>query len=143
LHPSALKAVEFDRIVGAVTRIAQTPPGRERLSRLNPAVDAEEVQSGRASTAEAVRFLSGAGEIALRAPAELDAILTGLAVEGRILEPQYLLGFATFLASVDAPVAGVRRNRGLFPLLAGIVDAAVSCERESADGRGKIDASRE
>src|SRR5437764_1872397 len=143
MQQSALKAVEFDRIVDAVTRIAQTPPGRERLSRLHPAVDAEEVSAALASTAEAVRFLSGAGEIALRAPAELDGILTGLAVEGRILEPQYLLGFATFLASVDAAVAGVRRNRGLFPLLAGIVDAAVSFEREIADVRGKIDPSGE
>jgi DNA mismatch repair protein MutS2 len=92
-----------------------------------------------ALTGEAARFLSGTGEIGLRAPADLEAILEALAVEGRALEPLHLLGLATFLGSVDAAVGGIRRARGSFPLLAGVTEPASSFEREIADVRRKID----
>ena len=143
MQSGALKALEFDRIVEAVCRLAQTPPGADHLARLHPLIDARAVSSALATTAETARFLSGAGEIALRAPAELDAILAALAVEGRALEPLHLLGLSTFLASVDATVAGIRRNRAAFPRLGAIVEAAASFEREIADVRRKIDPSGE
>ena len=38
----------------------------------------------------------------LRAPAELEAILDGLQVEGRALEPLRLLGLADYLESIEA-----------------------------------------
>jgi DNA mismatch repair protein MutS2 len=143
MQPAALKALEFDRIVDAVVRLAQTPPGRGRLTRLHPIVDGGEVAAALARTTETVRFLSGTGEIALRAPSELDAIVSALAVEGRALEPQHLLGLATFLGSLDASAAGIRRSRGAFPLLAGVIEPAASFERETADIRRKIDPSGE
>jgi DNA mismatch repair protein MutS2 len=143
MQATALRALEFDRIVDAVRRLAQTPPGDVRLGRLQPSIDPREVATALASTAETARFLSGTGEIALRAPAELDAILTALAVEGRPLEPLALVGLATFLGTVDAAVAGIRRNRAAFPLLGAAVEAAASFEREGADIRRKIDPSGE
>jgi DNA mismatch repair protein MutS2 len=143
MQPSAFRALEFDRIVDAVRRLAQTPPGADRLARLMPSTDLREVAVALAATAETARFLSGIGEIALRAPAELDASLTALAVEGRALDPQGLLGLAMLLGSVDAAVGGIRRNRAAFPLLASVVEPAASFERESADIRRKIDASGE
>jgi DNA mismatch repair protein MutS2 len=139
----ALRALEFDRIVDAVVRLAQTPPGAARLARLQPLIDARAVSSALATTAEGARFLSGAGEIALRAPAELDAILAALAVEGRAHEPLHLIGLSTFLGSVDATVAGIRRHRASFPLLGAVVEGASSFEREIADVRRKIDPSGE
>src|SRR4051812_31673718 len=99
MHAGALKALEFDRIVAAVERLAQTPPGAQRLALLQPLYDAPGVSAALAMTAETARFLSGAGEIALRSPAELDDIVEGLSVEGRALEPAQLLGLATFLGS--------------------------------------------
>src|SRR5262245_32089302 len=102
MHQGALRALEFDRIVEAVERLAQTPPGAARLAQLCPSHDAREVAAALAETAETARFLSGTGEIGLRAPADLDAILSAIAVEGRALEPQALLGLATLLASIDA-----------------------------------------
>jgi len=141
MQSGALKALEFDRIVEAVCRLAQTPPGSDHLARLHPLSDAGAVSSALATTAETARFLSGSGDIALRAPADLDAILAGLAVEGRALEPLHLLGLSTFLASVDATVTGIRRNRGPFPRLGAIVETAASFEREIADVRRKIDPS--
>src|SRR4051794_37299006 len=119
MHPGALKALEFDRIVEAVTRLAQTPPGAVRLARLQPQAEPRDVAAALAATAETTRFLTSNGEIALRAPAELDQILAGLAVEGRALEPLHLIALATFLASIEASAAGIRRARASFTLLAG------------------------
>src|SRR6202035_2840703 len=124
MQSGALKALEFDLIVEAVCRLAQTPAGGGGLAGLHPLTDAREVSSALASTAETVRFLSGAGEIALRAPQDIDIILTALAVEGRALEAQHLLGLAGLLASIDATVAGIRRQRATFPLLGAIVETA-------------------
>jgi DNA mismatch repair protein MutS2 len=141
MHPGALKALEFDRIVEAVTRLAQTPPGADRLARLQPQAEAPDVSAALAATAETVRFLTTNGEIALRAPADLDVILTALAVEGRALEPLQLIALATFLASIEASAAAVRRARASFTLLAGVIEAVASFEREIADIRRKIDPS--
>jgi DNA mismatch repair protein MutS2 len=143
MQQGALRALEFDRIVDAVARLAQTPPGAARLAALHPLDEADAVSAALATTAEAARYLSGTGEIALRAPAELDAIVEALGVDGRALEPQQLLGLATFLASVDAAIAGIRRARAGYPLLGAVVEPAVSFEREVGDVRRRIDPSGE
>src|SRR4029450_5137636 len=143
MHPGALRALEFDRIVEAVERLAQTPPGGASLAQLRPSHDARDVAEALAGTAETARYLSGSGEIALRAPAELDATLAALAVEGRALEPLALVGLGTFLGSLDATVAGLRREHAAVPLLGAAVEGAASFEREIADIRRKIDPSGE
>jgi len=139
MQSGALKALEFDRIVEAVCRLAQTPPGTARLARLQPETDGRSVAAALAATAETARYLSGTGEIALRASEDLDAILTHLAVEGRALEALALLSLATFFGSVDAAVTGIRRNRAAFTILASVAETAASFEREVADIRRKID----
>ena len=139
MHAGALQALEFDRIVAAVERMAQTPPGAERLSRLAPQMERASVASALAATAETARFLSGTGEIALRAPAELPDIFEGLGVEGRALEPLQLLGLATYLESINATVAGIRRASASFSILARTVAGASSFEPETTDIRRKID----
>ena len=141
MQSGALKALEFDRIVDAVCRLAQTPPGADTLARLHPLSDAAAVSSALATTAETARFLSGTGEIGLRAPVEIDTIVAALGVEGRAVEALHLLGLSTFLASIDASVTGIRRHRAAFPRLGAIVEAAASFEREIADVRRKIDPS--
>jgi DNA mismatch repair protein MutS2 len=143
MQSGALKALEFDRIVDAVCRLAQTPPGGQTLARMHPSDEADAVRSALGTTDEAARFLSGTGDIALRAPAEIEAILASLAVEGRALEPLHLLGLAAFLASVESTVAGIRRHRAAFPRLGVIVEPAGSFDRETADVRRKIDPSGE
>src|SRR4051812_8961351 len=139
MQPGTLKTLEFDRIVSAVERLAQTPFGAARLAHLEPAIDPADVSSALATTAEAVRFLSGAGDIALRGSADLDAIVDGLSVEGCALEPLGLLTLSTFLASVEASAGAIRRTRGSFPRLAAIVEGCASFEREIADVRRKVD----
>jgi DNA mismatch repair protein MutS2 len=137
MHAGALRALEYDRIVEAVRRLAQTPPGAARLARLQPSTDARAVAASLAATAETVRFLRDE-HIGLQAPEDLDAILTSLAVEGRVLEAQSLVALANFLASVDATCAAIRRARGGFPILSAVAERATSFDREIADIRRKI-----
>jgi dsDNA-specific endonuclease/ATPase MutS2 len=56
MQTSALRALEFDRIVEAVTGFAVTPMGAERLSRLTPSIDPQQVAQWQAATTETVRF---------------------------------------------------------------------------------------
>jgi DNA mismatch repair protein MutS2 len=138
MHAGALRALEFDRIVEAVSRFAQTPPGGARLSELHPLTDTRAVAGALAATAETVRFLAD-NHIGLQAPAELDAILESAAVEGRALEPLHLGALAGFLASVDSTCASIRRARSAVPILRAIADTSASFEAEIADIRRKID----
>ena len=49
MHPGALRALEFDRIVEAVSRLAQTPPGAARLAELQPLTDTRAVSGALAA----------------------------------------------------------------------------------------------
>jgi DNA mismatch repair protein MutS2 len=137
MHAGALRALEFDRIVDAVRRFALTPPGAARLGMLQPSTDARAVAAALTATAETVRFLRD-DQIALQAPDDLDAILTSLAVEGRILEPPSLVALATFLGSVDTTARAIRRSRAQVPALTAIAETVASFEPEIADIRRKI-----
>jgi DNA mismatch repair protein MutS2 len=142
MHAGALRALEFDRIVEAVRRFALTPPGAARLALLQPLADPDAVGGALAATSETVRFLSE-NQLGLHAPADLDAILASLAVEGRALEAVQLLALGAFLASVEVSCTAVRRARSACPILRGIADTAAAFESEIADIRRKIDAGGE
>lgn len=140
MHPPTLKALEFERIVSVVRSLALTPLGERRLAALAPSTDPREVAEAQATTSEAVRLLTDAPGIPLRAPADLEDALGGLVLDGRALEPLRLLGMASFLESVDQCVHGIRRQpHDRFPRLAAIVAPAASFEREIADVRRAID----
>jgi DNA mismatch repair protein MutS2 len=138
MHAGALRALEFDRSVEAVRRLALTPTGAAQLARLHPLVDPRAVAAALAATAETVRFL-GDYQLGLHAPVDLEVILESLSVEGRALEAGHLLALASFLASVESAATAVRRARGSFPVLHAIAGRAASFEREIADVRSKID----
>jgi DNA mismatch repair protein MutS2 len=138
MHAGALRALEFDRIVDVIRAFAQTPAGEVRLGGLRPDSDAGAVARGLAATSEMVRFLAEA-HVGLQAPREFDAILGGLTVEGRPLEPLQLLALAGFLGSVDTTCAAIRRGRSAFPILRVIADRVASFDGEIADIRRKID----
>jgi len=143
MQTSALRALEFDRIVEAVTDFALTPMGAERLSRLTPSVDPQQVAQWQAATTETVRFVTAHGLFPLRASSDLPQTLTALGVEGRALESLRLIALATFLDSIDEARAGIRRAPGSFPLLDAATAGAASFKGESAQVREKIDPSGE
>ena len=139
MRAGTLRALEFNRIVEAVTRLAITPPGRDRLAELHPATDAAKVTAALQATSEGVRFLADHPGLPLHAPAELEDILDGLAVEGRALEPLRLLGLSEYLESIEQCRAAVTKLAAPFPILRGLVSAVASFRGEIADVRRKID----
>ena len=141
MQPNALRALEFDRIVEAVVDVALTPMGAERLARLQPSTDAHTVAQLLAATSETVRYVAAQGGFPFRASAELPQILAALALEGRALEAQRLLGLASFLDSIDDTRAGIRRAPGSFPILEAASGGAASFKGESAQTREKIEPS--
>ena len=87
MHTGALRTLEFDRVVEAVTSFALTPLGAEKLARLRPLTDPAAVQTALAHTTEGVRFQAANGGFPLEATDDLDTILAALAIEARPLEP--------------------------------------------------------
>src|SRR5204863_7596905 len=124
-----------------VTGFALTPMGAERLSRLRPSTDPQQVAQWQAATTETIRFVAAHGVFPLRASSELPQILAALAVEGRALEALRLLALATFLDSVDESRGGIRRAPGSFPLLEAASGGIASFKGETAQTRDKIDPS--
>ena len=140
---TALRALEFDRIVEAVRGFALTPMGAERLARLQPSTDPRHVAQLLAATTETARYIAAQGLFPLRATSELPQIIAALAVEGRPLEALRLLALASFLDSIDESRAGIRRAPGSYPLLEAASGGVASFKGEIAQTRDKIDPSGE
>ena len=139
MHAGALRALEFDRIVAAVIRLATTPTGAARLAGLRPLTDPARVTAALRATTEGTRFLADNPGFPLRAPADLEAILDALGVEGRPLEPLRLLGLADYLESIEHSRSAIGKLGPSFPILTALVEGVASFRVEIADVRKKID----
>ena len=143
MHAAVFQALEFTHILEVLRGCAVTPLGAERLTGLKPLADPRKVAQMLAATSEGVRFNELAGGFALSAPADLAAILGGLAVESRALEPMRLLGLAEYLESVDTTRAAIRRTDHPFPVLKALAESGASFRGEIAETRHKIEPSGE
>jgi DNA mismatch repair protein MutS2 len=143
MHPGALRALEFDRIVHVVTSLAVTPTGRDRLTELHPETTASAVVVLQRATTEGTRFLADHPGFPLRAPSDLDEIIEALGVEGRGLEPMRLLGLSGYLESIEQSRQAITKVGAAFPLLRALVEAVASFKQEIADVRRKIEPSGE
>lgn len=143
MQASALDSLEFHRIVALVTELAMTAPGRDRLAELTPLTETGPVIAAQRATTEGTRFLGDHPGFPLRGPADLDAILGALGVEGRPLEPLRLLGLAEYLESIEQTRSAVLRVGPSFPILSALVIAAAAFKAEIADVRRKIEPSGE
>src|SRR5712691_1132252 len=139
MHPGALRALEFDRIVSVVTGLALTPTGGARLSSLRPLTEPGRVLAAQRATTEGVRFLADHPGFPLRAPTDLEAILDALGIEGRALDGLRLIGLADYLESIEQARAAVKKLTGAFPILNSLVETVASFKTEIADVRRKID----
>jgi Mismatch repair ATPase (MutS family) len=143
MQPSALRALEFDRIVEAVTGFALTPMGAERLSQLAPSTDPQQVAQLQAATTETVRFVTAHGSSRCAPRASCRRSSRPMGVEGRALESLRLLALATFLDSIDESRASIRRAPRILPAARVAISGAASFKGESAQVREKIDPSGE
>ena len=140
----ALRTLEFDRVVDAVTALALTPLGSAALSELEPSTDPKVVVAQQDGTTETVKFLDRHPLFPLRAGEELPAALEALAVQGRPLEPLQLRLLADFVDSVDQSRAGVGRAGADFPILRDLVanvasfKAEVDAVRQAIDPGGEV-----
>ena len=135
----ALRTLEFDRIVDAVTALALTPLGTAALSELEPSTDPKAVVAMQAATSETVTFLERHPRFPLRAGDSLPDALEGLAIVGRPLEPLHLRMVADFVDSVDQTRASVMRAGGSFPILSALVAKVAAFRDEVAAVRHAID----
>ena len=110
MHAAVFRALEFDQVREALAEVALTPLGRARALDLAPATDPDDVETRLALTSEAVAFLKQGGSLAVRAPADLDATLAALDVEGQPLEPRQLTGLSDLLDSIEIVATGIRRS---------------------------------
>ena len=141
MHPGALRALEFDRIVEVLTGLAVTPTGRDALASVSPADDPADVARLQRETSEVVRFLADHPGFPLRAPTDLESIIGALGVDGRALEAPRLLSLADYLESIEQSRTTVTRLDGAFTLLRELVERVASFRGEIADVRKKIDPS--
>jgi DNA mismatch repair protein MutS2 len=143
MNASALKALEFDRIVSVVTGLAVTSLGRDRLVDLHPLTTTAEVLATQRATTEGTRFLADYPGFPLRAPSDLGEIIDALGVEGRGLEPMRLLGLSGYLESIEQSRQAITKVGAAFPLLRMLVETVASFKQEIADVRRKIEPSGE
>ena len=134
MQPSALRALEFDRIVEAVRDYALTPMGAERLAGLQPSTDASIVAGLLAATSETTRYIAAHGLFPLRASSEFPQILSALAVEGRALEASGSSRWRPFSIR-DESRAGIRRAPGSSPVSSRQRRCRVVQGRVGADAR--------
>jgi len=135
----ALRTLEFDRIVDAVTALALTPLGVVALSALAPSTEPPAVVAAQEATSETVRFLERHPLFPLRAGENLPDALASLALTGRPLEPLQLRLLADFVDSVDLASVSVRRAGSDFPILARLVAHVAAFKDEVAAVRHAID----
>jgi DNA mismatch repair protein MutS2 len=135
----ALRTLEFDRIVDAVTALAVTPLGAAELAELEPSTDPKVVVAAQAGTTETVKFLERHPLFPLRAGEALPETLDALDVTGRPLEPLQLRLLADFLDSVDQSRASIGRAGADFPILRELVAHVAAFKDEVAAVRSAID----
>jgi DNA mismatch repair protein MutS2 len=143
MQPGALRALEWDQIVDVVRGFALTPLGAARLAELAPQSDPHRAAQLLAATAEGVKYLDANAAFSLNAPADLNTVLSALAVEGRALDPLRLLAFAEFLDSLALTCAAIRRVTGAFPALKALAENCGSFKSQIGEVRSKIDPSGE
>ena len=135
MDTTVLRTLEFDRIREALARETLTPLGQARARQLDPSSDPVEVQHQLDATGQAVAWLDDGETLSITAPDDLLDLLEQLRLGGQPLEPHGLVSLATFVESVDAVCAAVRRGSGATPLLADIAEAAASFVAEAAATR--------
>ena len=140
MYEGALRTLEFERVVEVVRSFALTPLGTAALTRLRPFADPRAVQEALAATSECVAYVGSNGPLPLCGPDDLEDILAGLAIDGRVLEGRQLLGLAQFLASVDTVRGGIEQaTGGPFPILRAVIQDGRAFDKEVAAIRRVLD----
>ena len=127
-----LKALEFDKVVGLLTGLAVSQPGRDALVELRPASDAVEVRRRLHVVAELVDLRSHSGSLPLDEFVDQRALLLAAAPENAVLGGLALVQIRDFVITARTAEAFLRSRVESRPLLAAVVQELVA-PKELAD----------
>src|SRR6516165_1668713 len=127
-----LKALEFDKVVGLLTALAVSQPGRDALTELRPASEPAEVRRRVRAVAELVDLRSHSGALPLDEFVDQRSLLLAAAPHNAVLGGQALVQIRDFVVAARTAEAFLRSRVESRPLLAAIVQELVA-PKELAD----------
>ncbi len=127
-----LKALEFDKVVGLLTGLAISQPGRDALAELRPASEPAEVRQRLRTVAELVELRSRSGSLPLDEFVDQRSLLLAAAPENAVLGGEALVQIRDFVVAARTAEAFLRSRVEARPLLAAIVQELVA-PKELAD----------
>src|SRR5215472_2117728 len=127
-----LKALEFAKVVGLLTSLAVSQPGREALAELRPASEPAEVRRRMRAVAELVDLRSHSGSLPLDEFVDQRSLLLAAAPENAVLGGPALVQIRDFVIAARTAEAFLRSRVEACPLLAAIVQELLA-PKELAD----------
>ena len=127
-----LKALEFDKVVAAVTGFVVSEPGRRRVGSLHPSTDSTEVGERLRTVAELVELRSRSGSVPIDDFVDQRELMLAVAPEGAVLGGEALLKIRDFVIAARTAEAFLRSRVEALPQLGAIVRNLVA-PKELAD----------
>src|SRR6516225_12271848 len=127
-----LKALEFDKVVGLLIRLAVSPPGRGALTELRPASEPAEVRRRLHEVAELADLRSHSGSLPLDEFVDQRALLLAAAPTNAVLGGPALVQIQDFVVAARTAEAFLRSRVESRPLLAAVAQELVA-PKELAD----------
>lgn len=141
-----LKALEFDKVIGLLTGLAVSGPGRDAVAQLQPASAPAEVRGRMRAVAELVDLRSHSGSLPLDEFIDQRPLLLAAAPQNAVLGGSALVQIRDFVVAARTAEAFLRSRVETRPLLAAIVQELVAPKelsdallRALADDGGLLD----
>ncbi len=127
-----LRALEFDKVLGLVTALAVSEPGRRRVQALAPSTDADEVRRRLTATSELVELRTHAGSLPMGEFKDQNPLFVVAAMEGATLDGKSLLDVRQFVLAARHVEAFLRSRCERFAAVAELARSLLA-PKELAD----------
>jgi DNA mismatch repair protein MutS2 len=127
-----LRALEFDKVLGLVTALAVSEPGRRQIQALAPTTDANEVRRRLSATTQLVELRSHAGSLPIGEFRDQNPLFVVAAMEGATLDGKSLLDVRQFVLSARHLEAFLGSRCERFPAVAELAGSLLA-PKELAD----------
>ncbi len=127
-----LRALEFDKVLGLVTALAVSEPGRRRVKELAPSTDADEVRRRLTATSELVELRTHAGSLPMGEFKDQNPLFVVAAMEGATLDGKSLLDVRQFVLAARHLEAFLRSRCERFAAVAELARSLLA-PKELAD----------
>src|SRR5271170_3863076 len=127
-----LRALEFDKVLGLVTALAVSEPGRRRVQALAPSTDADEVRRRLTATSDLVELRTHAGSLPMGEFKDQNPLFVVAAMEGATLDGKSLLDVRQFVLAARHLEAFLRSRCERFAAVAELARSLLA-PKELAD----------